>query len=32
MFYKISNIEGFEDMDDDEKTDLLKSIVEKVFL
>ena len=31
MYYKISNIEGFEDMDDDEKTDLLKSIVEKVF-
>ena len=31
MYYKINNIEGFKEMNDDEKLDLLKSIVKKVF-
>lgn len=31
MYYKINNIEGFTEMNDDEKLELLKSIVEKVF-
>ena len=31
MYYKISNIEGFREMDDDEKETLLKEIVEKTF-
>ncbi len=31
MYYKINNIEGFTEMKDDEKLELLKSIVEKVF-
>ena len=31
MYYKISNIEGFREMDDDEKETLLKEIVKKTF-
>ena len=31
MYYNINNIQGFAEMDDDEKLELLKSIVEKVF-
>ena len=31
MYYKISNIDGFKEMDDDTKLELLKSIVTKVF-
>ena len=31
MYYKISNIEGFKEMTDKEKEELLKSIVTKVF-
>ena len=31
MYYKISNIEGFAEMKDEEKEELLKTIVEKVF-
>lgn len=31
MYYKISNIEGFKEMKDDAKEDLLKDIVQKTF-